>query len=175
MTSRVYYHRHPSPIGELLLISDGGVLTGLAMEESNHPIRPGESWLLDEGPFHDATAQLDEYFAGERADFDLPVALRGTPFQMRVWEALREIPYGETRSYQEIAQRVDSPRAVRAVGGANGRNPVAIVIPCHRVIGADGSLTGYGGGLWRKEFLMNLERSRVQSLGGVPKEEGSRA
>lgn len=173
MTSSVYYHRHPSPIGELLLISDGDALTGLAMEESNHPVRPGESWLLDKGPFHDATAQLDQYFAGERSDFDLPVALRGTPFQMRVWEALREIPYGETRSYQEIARRVDSPRAVRAVGGANGRNPVAIVIPCHRVIGADGSLTGYGGGLWRKEFLMNLERSRI--LGTAPKAEGSRA
>jgi methylated-DNA-[protein]-cysteine S-methyltransferase len=159
MTGPLYYQVHPSPIGELLLTSEGETLTGLFMERSSHPPRRGPSWVRDDEPFREVRDQLDEYFAGDRTAFDLPVAPRGTPFQQRVWAALREIPYGRTASYSEIARRLGSPRAVRAVGGANGRNPISIVIPCHRVISADGSLGGYGGGLGRKEFLLAHERS----------------
>jgi O-6-methylguanine DNA methyltransferase len=111
---------------------------------------------------HDYTAeaikQLDEYFVGNRIHFDLPLSLKGTPFQMKVWQSLREIPYGETKSYKEIAQMIGNPKAVRAVGSANNQNPVPIVIPCHRVIGTSGSLVGYGGGLDKKEILLSLEK-----------------
>ncbi len=106
----------------------------------------------------DAVQQLKEYFAGKRADFDLPVSLKGTPFQVKVWQSLRKIPYGETRSYKEIAQMIGNPKAVRAVGSANNQNPVPIIIPCHRVIGSSGSLVGYGGGLDKKEILLSLEK-----------------
>ncbi len=105
-------------------------------------------------------AQLEEYFAGERTSFDIPLAPEGAPFEREVWRALEEIPYGETVSYGEIARRVGQPTAARAVGTANGRNPIAVIVPCHRVIGADGSLTGYGGGLERKRLLLELERGQ---------------
>jgi methylated-DNA-[protein]-cysteine S-methyltransferase len=164
MTEPVFYHVHPSPIGDLLLTSDGDSLTGLQMEAANHPVRPGSDWIRDERPFGAVRHQLEEYFAGRRTDFDLPLAPRGTPFQRRVWDALLKIPCGETASYAQIAARVGSPRAVRAVGSANGRNPIAIVIPCHRVIASDGSLGGYGGGLPRKEFLLRLERSSTVAV-----------
>jgi methylated-DNA-[protein]-cysteine S-methyltransferase len=111
----------------------------------------------DPPAFAEAEAQLRSYFAGERTTFDLPLAPRGTPFQLRVWEALREIPYGETATYGELAAAVGKPSAVRAVGAANGSNPIAVIVPCHRVIGADGTLTGYGGGLERKRILLDLE------------------
>lgn len=161
MTASVLYHVHASPIGDLVLTSDGTALTGLGMEVSNHPLRPGPGWIRDDRPFGEVCRQLDEYFAGERVKFDLMLAPAGTPFQQRVWQALLEIPFGETASYAEVARRIGSPRAVRAVGSANGRNPIAIVIPCHRVIASDGSLGGYGGGLDRKSFLLRLEGSAV--------------
>lgn len=157
-TRPVFCHVHPSPIGKLLLTSDGRALTGLHMEESNHPPRRDVAWIRAEEPFREACRQLDEYFGRKRTRFDLDLAPGGTPFQRRVWAALQEIPYGETRSYVDIARRIGSAKAVRAVGGANGRNPIAIVIPCHRVIAANGTLGGYGGGLERKETLLGLER-----------------
>jgi methylated-DNA-[protein]-cysteine S-methyltransferase len=158
VTGTTFHHIHPSPLGDLLLTSDGGALTGLHMDPSRHPPRRDGSWVSSEEPFQEVRRQLDEYFAGRRTHFDLELAPRGTPFQRRVWSALQEIPYGETRSYLDIARRLGSPKAVRAVGGANGRNPIAVVIPCHRVIAADGTLGGYGGGLERKRILLDLER-----------------
>jgi methylated-DNA-[protein]-cysteine S-methyltransferase len=143
-----------SPIGPLLLIGDERGLRGLYMA----PHAPDPAWREDPRPFADATLQLEQYFAGERTEFELALAPEGTPFQQAVWGLLREIPYGETRSYGELAGALGKgPRAARAVGLANGRNPISIVVPCHRVIGADGSLTGFGGGLDRKRALLELE------------------
>lgn len=123
--------------------------------------RPDPAWIRDDNHplIQEACRQLETYFAGELRQFDLPLDLRGTPFQMRVWAALLAIPYGETRSYSQLARQIGAPRAVRAVGGANHANPIAIVVPCHRVIAAGGALAGYGGGLDRKRFLLELERS----------------
>jgi methylated-DNA-[protein]-cysteine S-methyltransferase len=155
----VLYTSVDSPIGELLLLGDGHALHGLWMRPGRTALaRPG--WTRADGPFEDARGQLDEYFAGRRLTVDLPLAMAGTPFQVRVWRALLEIPYGETTTYGELARQVRPGggwQAARAVGAANGRNPIAVVVPCHRVIGADGSLTGYGGGLERKRFLLDLE------------------
>jgi methylated-DNA-[protein]-cysteine S-methyltransferase len=146
-----------SPIGELTLASDGEALTGLYMTDQRHrpelPAADGD----DDAVLTAAREQLAEYFAGERREFDLPLSPAGTPFQRAVWEALRDIPYGETAGYGELANRLGRPGAARAVGLANGRNPIAIVVPCHRVIGAAGALTGYGGGLERKRYLLELE------------------
>jgi methylated-DNA-[protein]-cysteine S-methyltransferase len=149
-----------SPVGPLRLVATDGVLSGLYMDDQRH--RPDEATFghEDDGPFADVASQLEAYFAGERTDFDLPLHLEGTDFQRRVWAGLREIPYGETWSYGQLAAHLGSPGASRAVGLANGRNPVAIVVPCHRVVGADGKLTGYGGGLERKQALLDLERRR---------------
>jgi methylated-DNA-[protein]-cysteine S-methyltransferase len=145
-----------SPVGELLLTANAaGALTRLYFPERISPQQAG--WTHDDAPFLEARRQLAAYFAGELQDFDLRLAPSGTPFQLQVWRALREIPYGATASYGEIARAVGAPDAARAVGGANNRNPIAIVIPCHRVIGASGSLTGYGGGLDRKRLLLELE------------------
>jgi methylated-DNA-[protein]-cysteine S-methyltransferase len=156
-----YYTRIDSPIGRLLLTSDATALTGLYMEVSGKAGGPvlGVDARADAhaGVLPAATQQLAEYFAGQRRHFDLPLALRGTPFQEQVWQALTEIPYGATWSYGQLAERIGNPRAVRAVGLANGRNPISILVPCHRVIGADGSLTGYGGGLERKRWLLAHE------------------
>jgi methylated-DNA-[protein]-cysteine S-methyltransferase len=148
-----------SPIGQLLLQTDGVSLTGLYMDVPGRPIRRMDDWQEDAtaGPLPEAVRQLEEYFAGNRRNFDLPLHLNGTEFQRRVWRALTEIPYGETWSYGELAKRIGNPNASRAVGLANGRNPIAILVPCHRVIGADGSLTGYGGGLQRKQWLLAHE------------------
>ena len=146
------YTTTDSPIGELLLAGDGAALQLLHMDGT-----PAAAWERDDDAFAEVRAQLAEYFAGDRRDFDVDLALAGTPFQQEVWEALRAIPYGETISYGELAHRVERPWASRAVGAANGRNPVAIIVPCHRVIGADGTLTGYGGGLERKRTLLDLE------------------
>lgn len=146
-----------SPIGRLLLTTDGMALTGLYMEPSRKA-QATEGWLNDPtGPLAEAVRQLSEYFAGKRREFDLPLRLQGTAFQQRVWRELTEIPYGETWSYGQLAKRIDKPSASRAVGLANGRNPISILVPCHRVIGADGSLTGYGGGLERKQWLLAHE------------------
>jgi len=143
-----------SPVGPLVLTSDGTALTGVLFDAELDP-----TWSTEPCAVLDrAAAQLDEYFAGERTEFDLPLEPAGTPFQRSTWLALREIPYAETINYGQLALRVGNPKASRAVGLANGRNPISIVVPCHRVIGADGSLTGYGGGLDRKRLLLDLER-----------------
>jgi methylated-DNA-[protein]-cysteine S-methyltransferase len=157
----------PSPIGELAILGDGESLTGIYMTDHRHrpPLAAGA--VRDHAAFTDARAQLGEYFAGERTTFDLPLRMDGTPFQREVWEALLDIGYGHTESYGELAQRLGRPDASRAVGLANGRNPLSIVVPCHRVIGASGSLTGYGGGLERKRFLLELEAG-VPSLLAAP-------
>ena len=147
-----------SPLGELTLLSDGTALTGLYMPSSKGGRRDKPTEVRDAAPLQPVIEQLEEYFAGDRRDFDLPLAPAGTPFQRQVWSALEEIPYGQTRSYRAIAERIGSPKAVRAVGLANGRNPISIVVPCHRVVGADGSLTGYGGGLPNKQLLLDLEQ-----------------
>jgi methylated-DNA-[protein]-cysteine S-methyltransferase len=156
----ICYRTIDSPIGRLTLAGHGSVLTNLRMVEQAHqPSRP--DWTFDLRAFADAVDQLAEYFAGERTEFDLELDLRGTEFQRRVWNALLTIPYGETRSYGEIAEQIDASGAARAVGLANGRNPIAIIVPCHRVIGASGQLTGYAGGLDRKRALLELEKRRV--------------
>jgi methylated-DNA-[protein]-cysteine S-methyltransferase len=147
-----------SPIGRLLLTSDGTALTGLFTRPERKSYST-EGWAEDAGiaPLALAALQLNEYFAGTRRTFDLPMRLDGTSFQQRVWRELTEIPYGETWSYGQLAKRIGNPNASRAVGLANGQNPISILVPCHRVIGADGSLTGYGGGLERKSWLLAHE------------------
>jgi methylated-DNA-[protein]-cysteine S-methyltransferase len=153
-----YFTEFSSPIGVIQLRGTDEALTGVYMEKHRHePVQP-EGAVRDEGPLREAQRELEEYFAGERREFSVAVAAAGTPFQMKVWEALRAIPYGEAISYGELARRIGQPKAVRAVGLANGRNPISIIVPCHRVIGANGTLTGYGGGLERKRFLLALER-----------------
>jgi methylated-DNA-[protein]-cysteine S-methyltransferase len=157
-----------SPVGPLTLVSENGALVALYMDRQRHAPPPetlgeaadGASPLLGE-----AASQLKEYFAGQRTEFELPLTLIGTPFQRRVWAALRDIPYGETISYGQLADRIGKPSAARAVGLANGRNPIAIIVPCHRVVGADGSLTGYGGGIERKEHLLGFEQRMKESAG----------
>jgi methylated-DNA-[protein]-cysteine S-methyltransferase len=147
-----------SPIGRLLLTSDGTALTGLYMEPSRKA-QCTDGWMEDVtvAPLSATVRQLTEYFDGTRREFDLPLRLQGTTFQTRVWRELTEIPYGQTWSYGQLAKRIDKPSASRAVGLANGRNPISILVPCHRVIGADGSLTGYGGGIERKRWLLAHE------------------
>jgi methylated-DNA-[protein]-cysteine S-methyltransferase len=146
-----------SPVGTLVLTGDEDALTGCYFADVEGHGDPTVGLERDDAPFAEAAAQLRDYFAGRRRRFDLPLAPRGTEFQRRVWEALRTIDYGETRSYRQIAEQVGAPGASRAVGLANGRNPIAVIVPCHRVIGADGSLTGYGGGMARKRVLLDLE------------------
>jgi methylated-DNA-[protein]-cysteine S-methyltransferase len=146
-----------SPVGPLTLAASDGVLSGLYMEKSRYPPGPELLGPRDDSVLRDVAEQLAEYFAGTRTEFEIPLALNGTPFQRRVWTALREIPYGETMSYAEVAMRLGVPRGARAVGLANGRNPISIIIPCHRLVGSTGKLTGYGGGLDRKAFLLHHE------------------
>jgi methylated-DNA-[protein]-cysteine S-methyltransferase len=147
-----------TPIGPLLLVADDGGLREIHFETGRHPRAPSETWLAGETEvLREARAQLAAYFSGRLRAFDLPLAPRGSPFQLRVWRALLDVSYGTTCSYAEIARRLGSASATRAVGAANGRNPLPIVVPCHRVIGADGSLTGYGGGLEVKRYLLRLE------------------
>ena len=149
----MFVSEYLSPIGPLWLCSDADAVTGLHFTRQDG--QAGE--LL---PLHQAAAeQLEAYFAGKRTAFSLPLRPAGTAFQLAVWQALREIPYGETRSYGEIAAAVGNPKAARAVGMANNRNPISILIPCHRVMGADGKLAGYAGGIEKKEFLLHLEKS----------------
>jgi methylated-DNA-[protein]-cysteine S-methyltransferase len=152
-----------SPVGELLLCADtAGRITGLHFLNGHRMPARDSSWVLDEQALAPLTRQLEEYFARKRHKFEVELAPSGTPFQLEVWRALCEIPYGETASYGEIAATVGQPGAARAVGGANNRNPIAIIIPCHRVIGAGGSLTGYGGGLPRKRRLLALETDQSE-------------
>ena len=158
------YTTTDSPVGELLLVGREGALEGLYMRAGPRPKPVREDWCRAEAPFAGAVEQLGEYFAGGRTSFDLPLELRGTVFQRQVWEALRDIPHGGTESYGALAARLGPAVSPRAVGTANGQNPVSIVVPCHRVIGADGSLVGYGGGLERKRLLLELEAG-VLTLG----------
>lgn len=162
--SSLLYTSIDSPIGELLLLGDGDALHGLYMQEGRKPKRIAPQWKRSAAPFTFVEAQLREYFAAERITFDVPLAMAGGEFERQVWSALRDIPYGETVSYGEIAQRVGQPSAARAVGLANGRNPISVIVPCHRVIGANGSLTGYGGGLQRKRLLLELEQGQTSLL-----------
>ena len=148
-----------SPVDPLLLTSDGEFLTGLHFAAPSRQPSPGKGWIEDAaaGVLALAARQLREYFSGSRRSFDVPLRLVGTKFQRRVWQGLTEIPFGKTWSYGQLAKRLDNPNACRAVGLANGRNPIAIIVPCHRVIGADGTLTGFGGGLNRKQWLLAHE------------------
>jgi methylated-DNA-[protein]-cysteine S-methyltransferase len=147
----------PSPIGDLTLVAEDDALTGVYM--ATHRVGPDDDSLgeRDDRCFADAVSQLAEYFAGERTEFTVSLAPRGDAFQQKVWALLLEIPYGQTRSYGDLARALGDVNLSQAVGRANGRNPISIIIPCHRVIGADGSLVGYGGGLERKRFLLSLE------------------
>ncbi|ORV51082.1 cysteine methyltransferase [Mycobacterium europaeum] len=158
----IEYRTIESPIGPLTLAGQDSVLTMLRMvDQTYEPSRTG--WTPNPAAFQEATEQLDAYFAGKLTEFDFEFELRGSEFQRRVWKALQTIPYGETRSYGRIAEQIGAPGSARAVGLANGHNPIAIVVPCHRVIGANGSLTGYGGGLDRKQTLLALERKRASA------------
>jgi len=173
----IFYTWMESPTGRLLLAADeGGLLRNIMFADGREPAKPDPRWREDAAPLGETIRQLRAWFAGEIRDFDLKLAPEGPAFHQRVWRELCNIPYGATISYGELARRIKEPKAFRAVGRANGANPIPIVIPCHRVIGSNGKLTGYGGGLPRKEFLLALERSqmalpleglaRVKSLGG---------
>ena len=158
----MYYCYLETPIGDLLLAGDNAGLALIGFPEGAMRRDPEEDWIFNEKPFAKARAQLSDYFAGKRKTFELDLKPTGTAFQLQVLEELQKIPYGETCSYRDIAERIGRPKAVRAVGAANGRNPIPIVIPCHRVIGASGDLTGFGGGLPTKEALLRLELENSQ-------------
>jgi methylated-DNA-[protein]-cysteine S-methyltransferase len=156
-----YYTQIESPVGPLLLVADSDGLRRLEFVKGRAPSKAEPAWVQDAKPLAEVVRQLRAYFAGELKDFHLPLAPQGTPFQLEVWKRLCDIPYGETISYGELARRIGNPNASRAVGLANGSNPIAIIIPCHRVIGSNGKLTGYGGGLPLKEKLLALERQQL--------------
>lgn len=159
MTSSLQYRIVDSPVGPLTLAGVGSTLMHLRMTGQSHEPDRSRWTSADPGAFAGSVEQLDAYFAGTLTEFDVDLDVAGTPFQRRVWTALQTIPYGETRSYGQIADQIGSPGASRAVGLANGRNPVSIIVPCHRVIGSNGGLTGYGGGLDRKKTLLALEKA----------------
>ncbi len=154
----IRYEYMESPVGRLLLAAGSEGLKRVAFCMGDERIMPQRDWLPAEGQLEETLRQLEAYFDGKLRTFDLPLAAEGTAFQKAVWRELLKVPYAETITYGELARRVGNPRAARAVGAANGRNPLAIVVPCHRVIGSNGGLTGYGGGLATKEFLISLER-----------------
>jgi methylated-DNA-[protein]-cysteine S-methyltransferase len=160
------YTHIESPLGPMLLMSDGAHVTGLHFQSDRYMPPVGTDWIRDDGfaLFAETVAQIARYFAGELTRFDLPIAPSGTAFQQIVWKALRDIPHGTTESYGQLARRIGQPTASRAVGAANSRNPISIIVPCHRVIGADGSLTGYAGGMHRKQALLALERCGTGQL-----------
>jgi len=160
----MYYCYLDTPIGELLLAGEDDALSMIGFPKGSMRREPEADWIFNEKPLERACAQLSEYFAGERKEFDLPLKLSGTEFQVSVLEALQDIPYGKTTSYGDIAKQIGRPKAMRAVGAANGRNPIPIVVPCHRVIGSTGDLTGFGGGLDTKEALLRLEAEHTQDL-----------
>jgi methylated-DNA-[protein]-cysteine S-methyltransferase len=162
--SLVSYTTIESPVGPLLLAGDERGLQRVSFENSKRTALPRADWKLDKEPFAEVIRQLQAYFRGELKEFALPLAMEGTEFQLRVWNALRTIPYGETVSYAQLAERIGNPKAVRAVGLANGSNPIPIIVPCHRVIGSDGSLTGFGGGLSTKKMLLELENKQLSLL-----------
>ena len=161
--SDIYQTNLDSPVGTIYLAGDKDGLTELTFPSNR---REQDGRIEDAAPFHEVIRQVHAYFARELKEFDLPLKPKGTPFQMTVWEALKEIPYGETISYGELAQKIGRPKASRAVGAANGQNPISIIVPCHRVIGNNGKLTGYGGGLDVKEKLLSLEGALPRSLFG---------
>jgi methylated-DNA-[protein]-cysteine S-methyltransferase len=166
MAPTYYTHIDESPVGPLLLAGNRDRLRVLAFGIGSRPRRIEPSWLPDTGgELTKVRTELDRYFAGRLREFSTPLAFEGTPFQTQVWRELCRIPYGETISYLELAKRIDNPKAVRAVGMANGANPIAIIVPCHRVIGSNGSLTGFGGGLPVKKALLALERGERSLLG----------
>lgn len=154
----MFYDRFDTPIGRMLVVGDGDAVVHIDLPEARRPLAIAPDWRHDADALAEARTQLLAYFAGTRTHFELPLAPRGTPFQRGVWDALLDIPYGETISYAELSRRIGNPKASRAVGLANGANPIAIIVPCHRVIGANGSLTGYGGGLDAKRHLLDLEQ-----------------
>lgn len=158
------YATMKSPIGPLLLAGDEGGLRLVHFATGWRPKSPQRDWIEDRAPFKEVIRQLDAYFEGKLKDFDLPLVLDGTEFQLLVWNNLRKIPYGETVSYGQLARRIGSPDAARAVGLANGSNPIPIIIPCHRVIGSNGDLTGFGGGLPTKKKLLALESRQLSFL-----------
>ncbi len=151
-----------SPVGRLLIAGDAAGLRQVLFAEGRSEVQPQADWVEDAAPLAESIRQLRAYFAGELRQFDVPLAPEGTPFQRRVWQELLKIPYGETISYGELARRLGNASASRAVGLANGANPISIIIPCHRVIGSNGKLTGYGGGLKNKEWLLSLERGQLR-------------
>ena len=160
----MYYCYVDTPIGELLLAGTENALSLIGFPKGSMRRDPGPDWIFKEEPIEKVRQQLREYFEGKRREFDIPLSLAGTDFQLSVWHELREIPYGTTVSYGEVAKRIDNPKAVRAVGAANGRNPIPIIVPCHRVIGSHGDLTGFGGGLDTKEALLRLEAEHTSLL-----------
>ena len=160
----MYYCYFDTPIGELLLAGEADSLSMIGFPKGAMRRDPEAEWIYNEAPFEVVRSQLAEYFAGERKDFDLPLSLSGTEFQVAVLEALQKIPYGETMSYGAVAKQIGRPKAVRAVGAANGRNPIPIIVPCHRVIGTSGDLTGFGGGLDTKAALLRLEAENSNKL-----------
>lgn len=157
----MFYRYHDSPIGRLLLSGDASGLQQVLMDIDDKPWLIAEQWRSAGTELDQVCRQLDEYFAGRRQRFELPLAPQGTAFQQAVWQALLQIPFGQTSCYSALAAQIERPKAVRAVGAANGANPIAIIIPCHRVIGRDGSLTGYAGGLPRKALLLKLEGAQL--------------
>jgi methylated-DNA-[protein]-cysteine S-methyltransferase len=160
----ICYTQIASPLGLLLIAGDDSGLRHIMFPSEVQPPFPNPAWHEDAAPLAETISQLESYFAGELESFTLPLAPHGTPFQMEVWRRLCDIPYGQTISYGELARRIGNPKASRAVGLANGSNPIPIVIPCHRVIGSNGKLTGYGGGLPIKEKLLALERHQLRLL-----------
>ena len=164
---KTVYSTFESPVGPLLLMSDGTSLTGLHTDNDKHRPAVRPDWVRDDSvaPFRQTIAQLRAYFDGTLTEFDLPLAPQGTEFQMTVWRELSNIPFGETLSYAELARRIGRPTASRAVGHSNARNPISIIVPCHRVIGADNSLIGYAGGLDRKRALLALEARQAGLMG----------
>jgi methylated-DNA-[protein]-cysteine S-methyltransferase len=164
--STTFYATMPSPVGQLLLTASPDGLTGVFLPGEG--LSPEPDWELDPPRFADCIRQLDEYFAGDRTEFSLALAAPGTPFQQQVWTELAAVRHGSTITYTELAQRVGRPRSIRAVGGANGRNPICIIVPCHRVVGVDGSLTGYSAGIDSKRWLLDFERGMRPS--GQPHE-----
>ena len=164
MSLFLFFTRFSSPIGSLLLAADNTALREITFPKNGAPASPQSDWREDSSAFTDSIRQLRAYFAGELESFDLKLAPEGTSFQQRAWSELCNIPYGETISYGELAKRIGNPNASRAVGLANGSNPIPIIIPCHRVIGSNGKLTGYGGGLPIKEKLLALERRQLRLL-----------
>ncbi|WP_258093663.1 methylated-DNA--[protein]-cysteine S-methyltransferase [Salipiger pentaromativorans] len=162
--TRLFYCHTDSPVGRLLLAGDTGALHFLSFPSGHKSFGPHPDWVFAEAPFAEVRRQLDGYFSGSLRHFDLPLKLSGTAFQNRVWTLLAEIPFGETRSYGEQARALGAPKASRAVGAANGNNPLPIILPCHRVVGANGALTGFGGGLPVKQYLLRHE-AEVMGLG----------